>query len=128
MKIAVPSSDGKSVSEHFGRSAFFMVYETDNGKIANKEIRKNGHTPHALGECNHDQHSHRHHSHSAIIGALSDCTVILCRGIGWRAAEELKKSGIEPFILDRTCTPDEAVSLFIEGKLSSTGKTCKCYE
>lgn len=128
MKIAVPSNDGLSVSEHFGRSAFFMIFETDKEKIVGEEIRRNNHTPHALGECDHGQNSHGHHSHSAMVRVLADCAVVLCRGIGWRASEDLKKGAIEPFILDRPFTVREAVSHFISGKLLSTGACCMCHE
>jgi len=130
MKIAVPSIDGKTISEHFGRSAWFIVFETENGKISGREVRSNVFTPHALGECNGEKEHHgaHHHSHSAVTSALSDCKYLLCRGIGLRAVDDLKIKGIEPFILDKTYPPAVAVTLFLQGMLSSTGKSCRCHE
>jgi predicted Fe-Mo cluster-binding NifX family protein len=129
MKIAVPSIDGKTISEHFGRSSWFIVFETEDGKVRGREIRSNMFTPHALGQCSGDNGHHGgNHSHSAVVSALSDCKYLLCRGIGWRAVQDMKSKGIEPFILDRAYLPHEAVTLFLEGKLSSTGEGCRCHE
>jgi predicted Fe-Mo cluster-binding NifX family protein len=129
MKIAVPSIDGKTISEHFGRSAWFIVFETNNGKISGREIRNNEFTPHARGECDHGEGHHaEHHSHSAVVSALSDCRYVLCRGIGWRAVEDLKSKGIEPFILEKTYPPSVAVTLFLQGMPGSSGSSCRCHE
>lgn len=129
MKIAVPTMDGKTISEHFGRSSWFIVFEASDGKISGREIRKNEFTPYALGECNHGQgHDGVHHSHAAVLSALHDCKYLLCRGIGWRAVEELKGKGIETFILEQTYPPGVAVTLFLQGNLRSSGRTCRCHE
>lgn len=130
MKIAVPSIDGKTISEHFGRSSWFIVFETENGKISGREVRSNAFTPHALGECRGEEEHHgaHGHSHAAVASALSDCKYLLCRGIGWRAVEDLKSKGIEPFILDNEYPPAVAVTLFLQGMLRSTGKSCRCHE
>ena len=39
MRIAVPTNDGTSISEHFGRSAAFLIFETENGKIKSRSQR-----------------------------------------------------------------------------------------
>ena len=41
MRIAVPTNDGTSISEHFGRSAAFLVFETENAQIKSREVRAN---------------------------------------------------------------------------------------
>ena len=41
MKIAVPTNDGLSIAEHFGRSAGFMVFQTENGQIMARELKQN---------------------------------------------------------------------------------------
>ncbi len=132
MKIAVPSVDGKTISEHFGRSTCFIIFTMDeNGNVLDKEVRENGETAHALGECTgHEQghqHGHEHHSHAAVVNRLGDCAVILCRGIGWRAVEDFKSKGVEAFILDAPFAPDEAASLYARGKLVAGGQSCRCH-
>ena len=42
MRIAVPTNDGASISEHFGRSASFLIFEIENGQIKSRELRTNG--------------------------------------------------------------------------------------
>ena len=40
MRIAVPTNDGISISEHFGRSAAFLIFETENGKIKTHRLKE----------------------------------------------------------------------------------------
>ena len=128
MKIAVASTDGISISQHFGRSAAWLVFDVEEGRVTGPEIRSNQHTNHAAGGCSHEDgehHDHEHgeqhgqHSHAGLIDALHDCEAILCGGMGWRAAEDLKRNGIQPFIVDPRTTPQDAVQSFLTGQLST---------
>ena len=123
MKIAVASSDGTHISPHFGRSSHFLVFDVEDGKISGKEVRSNTFTAHARGECaGGHHHDHGAHSHASIVGALSDCHAVLCYGMGWRAAEALAHEGIQSFVLGEECTPEKAVTLFLDGKLASASQ------
>lgn len=127
MKIAVPSMDGVSISPHFGRSACFIMFDVDDGKVTGKEILQNSHTAFARGECTGD-HQHAHaHSHESVIGALAGCKTILCQGMGWRAAEDLKAKGIQALVVEGGMTPEAAVEAFLAGKLKSGGSFCSCH-
>jgi predicted Fe-Mo cluster-binding NifX family protein len=119
VKIAVASSDGTHISPHFGRSSHFLLFDVEDGKVFGKEVRSNTFTVHARGECSggHD-HNHAAHSHASIVEALRDCNAVLCYGMGWRAAEDLERAGIQPFVLEEDCTPERAVTLFLDGKLA----------
>jgi len=120
MKIAMAMSDETQISPHFGRSAHFLVFSVEDGKIIGKEVRSNTFTAHARGECHGDgQRDHGAHSHASIVEALRDCGAVLCYGMGWRAAEALTQVGIQPYVLSKRCNPEEAVALFLAGKLSS---------
>ena len=55
-KIAIATNDHKRVTGHIGRCRGFAVYEIDEGKITNKEIRENLFTQHRK-----DGHGHQHH-------------------------------------------------------------------
>ncbi|MCZ7399966.1 MAG: hypothetical protein O8C62_09900 [Candidatus Methanoperedens sp.] len=90
MKVAVVSSDGKVINQHFGKASRFLIFEVDNGKIrfieerANKPVcgsAENGHSDNALGSA---------------ISLIMDCKAVLCARIGGGAEEELIKSGISP--------------------------------
>jgi len=139
MKIAVASTDGVSISPHFGRSESFIVFEAAEGRITGREVRPNSYTAHAQGQCagheaheaheGHEAHDHAQpHSHADIVNALSDCQVVLCYGMGWRAAEDLKRAGIQPFVLDAEASPEEAVQAFLAGKIKPGGAFCRCHE
>jgi predicted Fe-Mo cluster-binding NifX family protein len=145
MKIAVASMDGVSISPHFGRSECFIVFEAAEGRITGREVRPNTFTAHAQGQCagheahethegheaqeGHEAHDHAQpHSHTAIVNALSDCQVILCYGMGWRAAEDLKQAGIQAFVLDAEATAEEAVQAFLAGKVKPGKPFCRCHE
>jgi predicted Fe-Mo cluster-binding NifX family protein len=130
MKIAVASSDGASVSQHLGRSACFIVYEVIGQKVAGHEVRQNTFTAFAKGDCHgHEQgHHDQPHSHASMIDALRDCDVLLCQGMGWRAAEELQRCGIQPVVFSDELAPEEAVLGYLAGSLNVSGGFCRCHE
>jgi len=127
MKIAVASEDGVSISHHFGRSRSFLVFETQDKQIVGRSLRDNTFTAHALGECQEGQPHEHHHGHGAIVNALRDCEVILCYGMGWRAAEDLKQNGIQAFVVQGEATPEQAVVEYLAGKLNLAGSFCRCH-
>ena len=129
MKIAVASADGVAISQHFGRSQCFIVFDVAQGKVIGREVRDNTYTAHAKGECKEGEHNHdQPHSHADVIAAMKDCQVLLCGGMGMRAAEDLQASGIQPFIVDASLTPDNAVRDLLDGKIKPGGCFCRCHE
>ena len=81
MKIAVPYENGQ-VFQHFGHSAQFKIYDTENGKILSSEIvSTNG------------------QGHGALVGFLvqNHVNVVLCGGIGAGAQTALAQAGIQLF-------------------------------
>ncbi len=134
MKIAVASIDGTSVSQHFGQSRFFIVFDVADGKVVGREVRDNTFTPHAQGQCHGHGHEHgaeqghhEGHSHAAVVGALQDCQALLCRGMGGRAATELQAGGIRPLVFVDDLSPEEAVSQLVAGTLKAASTFCRCH-
>ena len=129
MKIAVASTDGVEVSPHFGRSSCFVVFAVSNGKISGKDVRQNTYSGFAKGQCEQGTgQEHGEHDHADIVRALRDCDVVLCRGMGWRAAEELKANGLEPFVFDGDLSAEGAALAYLAGTLKSAGGFCRCHE
>ena len=127
MKIAVALNDGVAISKHFGRTSTFMVFEIDGHRIRGEETRSDISAAHADGECEAEHTSHNDsHSHDEVIEALHDCQVILCRGMGWRAAGELVRHGINPLVIEGDLSPREAVEQYIAGKLKPAPGFCRC--
>ena len=124
MKIAVVSDDTKTISAHFGRAQYYLVYTVENGKITGQETRtKPGHKhtedkPHENHEnCNEDSHSHHSEaSHANMMDVIMDCDVLLARGMGKGAYEGLKVRSIQPIITD---IPEiqPAVEAYLNGNL-----------
>jgi predicted Fe-Mo cluster-binding NifX family protein len=126
VKIAVASEDGISISHHFGRSRCFLVFEVEDKKVVGRSVRDNTFTAHAKGECQEGAEHNHHHGHGAIVEALKDCQAVLCYGMGWRAAEELKQNGIQAFLVPSEMSPEDAVNKHLAGDLGGAGSFCRC--
>jgi predicted Fe-Mo cluster-binding NifX family protein len=124
MKIAVVSDDAKTVSPHFGRAQYYLVYTVENGKITGQETRakpgykRNGNKPHENhGKCDSDSNSrHAEARHVDMMGAIMDCDVMLTRGMGKRAYEDLKIRSIQPIITD-ICEVQPALEAYLDETL-----------
>ena len=127
MKIAVPTNDGATISEHFGRSADFLIFEIENGQIKSRELKKNGmEHSHAPGACDHHAAESKAHSHAGILAALDGCQVVICAGMGQRAAEALKGCGTR-IVVTSVASAEAAVSAHLAGKLASQAESfCRC--
>lgn len=107
MKIAVTYDDG-NVFQHFGRTEFFKVYETEDGKVVSSEvISSNG-----VG-------------HGALAGVLAEQSVdvLICGGIGEGAQAALKEAGVK-LCAGAEGNTDQVVEAYLKGELVSTGANC----
>jgi len=127
-KIAVPSDDGAVIAAHFGRSASFIVFEIEGGRIVRKELRANNPGPLQHDECHGSgPHGHAHgHNHAGMGETLKDCEAILCRGMGGRAAEALEAFGIEPLMVRTDLSAQDAVEAYLAGSLLTSTQFCRC--
>jgi predicted Fe-Mo cluster-binding NifX family protein len=129
MKIAVASSDGISISQHFGRSTCFIVFDIEGEQIMGETVVPNTSTAFASGECQgYHEHHDQPHSHDDITAALRGCAAVLCHGMGWRAAEDLGRNGIKAIVLDKELPPKEAVQRYLVGTLTQAVGFCRCHE
>ncbi len=129
MKIAVASNDGVSVSEHFGRTNRFVVFEVANSMIVDEEQRNGIPLQDALGVCESRQGLNRATiDYSPIIAALDDCQVVLCRGMGWRAAAAMVRGGLNPLVIKGEVSPREAVEQYLSGTLQPASGFCRCQD
>jgi predicted Fe-Mo cluster-binding NifX family protein len=123
-KVAVITDDGNTISQHFGRAAYYLVATVENGKIVNRELRdKLGHVhfvnqdhaaeqpgqPHGMDSVSHDKHLQ-------MAEAISDCEALLCRGMGMGAYQSMQVRGIRPVVTD-IAVIDEAVMAYIDGSI-----------
>lgn len=109
MKIAFPSSDGETISTHFGSAPIYTVLTLENHKVIEIEHRQNK----GASQHNH-QIVNRNHNKFDI---LQDCQILIAGGMGENAIKRLGKMGITVFLVKEN-NIQEAVELFLIGKLS----------
>lgn len=127
MKIALVTDDEKTVSQHFGRAPYYMVFTIEDGKVISSEKRGKA-KPDDVDACHPSSRAGFGHGqgcgpdsaakHKDMIGNINDCQVLIARGMGLGAYQSLKSHGIEP-IVNREKDIDEAVRLYLAGKLEN---------
>jgi len=86
-RIAVASTDGKTVNRHFGAAPQFLILDVDNDVIVFVELRKN------VQPCRRGQHSDDLLLSSVLL--LSDCRTVLVSRAGPAAAVLLDRHNID---------------------------------
>lgn len=125
MKLAVVIDDRETISQHFGRALYYLVYTVEGGEIRSRELRdKPGHQ-HFAGEHHEHDHSHEHgsdahsdHKHGQMIAPIVDCEALIVRGMGRGAYVALEQAQIRPFVTDIIQT-DAAVQAYLNGSLTN---------
>lgn len=93
-RIAVASTDGKVVNQHFGRAEVFYILEADTiepKKFEVIEIRQ------VNAFCEGGEHSDARLQEA--VQRVRDCQYILVSRIGWRAEHVVEAAGIQVFEL-----------------------------
>ena len=93
MKIAIVSTDGINVDDHFGKAKRFLIYEVEKDSISQLAEVK---AP-SLSEGN-KSHSFNENRFDTIARALEGCTRVYSTKIGDKPRKELEKRGIIPVI------------------------------
>ncbi len=116
MKIAVITDDGKTISQHFGQAASYMVLSIVDGKISGRELRdKLGHKDFTTEGHSLDEAAH-HDRHAQMSAAITDCQVLICGGMGTPAYQSMLQLNIKPVITDMKDI-DAAVQAYLAGSL-----------
>jgi predicted Fe-Mo cluster-binding NifX family protein len=111
MKIALPTMDGTTISEHFGRCNAFLVFEVQDGTLKGHERRANAESAasHSCGD--------QGHVHSDLSSLLSDCEAVIVKGIGPGALRAMAKGDRKVYRANASATPEEAVFRMMQGGL-----------
>ncbi len=123
-KIAFVTDDGNAISAHFGRAKFYEVVTVqDQQELQRVRIPKAGH--HTFGGQEHhgqEHHGQEHHGHGherkheTMTAPISDCAVLVARGMGMGAHQHLIAAGIVPILTDEL-TIDAALEKLKAGTL-----------
>ena len=122
MKIAVVTDDHQTISTHFGRATYYEVFTIIDGKITQREaILKPAHNQfanephdepgfaHGVGPAAESRHARR-------LEPIRDCRVVLTRGMGPGAHDNLKRAGSQPILTDLQ-EIEPAVKAYLDGQL-----------
>lgn len=88
-KVAVASSDGKVINQHFGRATQFLIFQINDNKPEFIELRN------TAPFCNGGEHDDNKLLSSAEL--LTDCRAVLVSQIGNGAVQVLKSKGVDAF-------------------------------
>ncbi len=91
LKMAIATSDGKVINQHFGKARKFIIIESDGEGIKVLEVRENDPSCGTL-----EYGGHADDALEKSVTLISDCDAVLCSRIGGGAAEGLQSMGIEP--------------------------------
>ena len=100
MKIAIVTDDHKTISAHFGRAQFYEIFTIEAGRVTACESLARSNPQVITVDGGQEAAGGHHHDHNAMIEPISDCQVLLTRGMGMGAHVSLKEHGIQPLITD----------------------------
>lgn len=95
MQIAIVSTDGKQVNDHFGKASRFLIYEA--GPDGLSKTGEQQAPPLSTGDKSHPFDPDRF---GEVAAALKGCERVYCTRIGDRPKEELGKLGITAVVYD----------------------------
>ena len=112
--IAVATTDGVSLCEHLAKSAAYVVFEVEDGRIVARAIRTR-----ELGPCG---------NHKSFVEMLDGCDAVICGGIGQGAFDALSAHGIKVVVAAGSYGIDDAAGQYLAGTLGTTGeRVCLCH-
>lgn len=121
-KIAFVTDDGSTISAHFGRAMYYEICTLEGSTVVSRErVPKTGHHSqgqHGSGEAHHHGHGH---DHGTMISPISDCAVLVARGMGMGAHTALRSMGITPVLADDQ-TIDGALEKYLAGSLATNDR------
>ena len=124
MKVAVVTNDGDYVYSHFGRAAYFKIYQIENNQIVNVELRQRASGCCSSGGGHQQQNSgcgcrdNSEQKHEELTVEIRDCDTIIAGGMGRNSYESLKAQGFNVVLTDYSWT-EEAITAYMENKIVS---------
>lgn len=129
MKIAFITDDGKTICQHFGRAAYYLVLDVNNGEVTDRELRNKGsfHHGNLTPDLHQDKHQHdskeghgmdaaSHQKHENMAEVIKDCEVLICGGMGMGAYRSMHTLGIKA-IVTQIHNIEEALVAYLSDEL-----------
>lgn len=93
VKVAVASTDGKFINQHFGRAREFLIFDLNEEEQSYKFIELRNNQP----PCNEFEHNDNLLEES--VNLLADCKAVLVSQIGPGAVHALGYKGIQALMI-----------------------------
>lgn len=119
-RIAVPSNDQQTINPHFGRTAGFLVFNYDEGKLTSEYRGVEESSPEEIC-CGGGGASH----HELIVRSIRDCDVVIAGGMGSGMMSALYDAGIE-VALSSVADARSAVDMFVHDILPASTQSGCC--
>ncbi|MHB8106582.1 MAG: NifB/NifX family molybdenum-iron cluster-binding protein [Candidatus Cryosericum sp.] len=124
-RIALPTDDGTTLCQHFGRAHYYKVVEITDGKIVSTELRDK--FAHVHGEEHHGEPEASHEDiHGRMADAAHGCDVIIAGGMGGGAMNALTASGYTVMQTDMG-NLDEIVESYRAGTFVNLAGRVSCH-
>ncbi len=118
MRVAIGTDDLTTIrSGHFGESKYFKIFEVEDGRATEKEVRKN---PFLQPES---EDTHHHGEAKKIMGFLKDCDIFIARSMGLHSIPKLIKMGVKPLITRQT-----EIKLAVEALTNGKTEVFLCFD
>ena len=127
MKVAVVSENETTISQHFGRTPYYIIQTLENGKvIKNEKFERGASGTCACGHGSEAGHQHGSHGgnpesdakHNRMVDPIADCQVLIAGGMGYGAYQALKSRNLQVFITAESSI-QKAIELLTAGKLDN---------
>ncbi len=129
MKIAIVTLDGRTISQHFGRSPYYIIYTIENNEIVAQELRKRGTGHFAPNQEHHHEENHDHsqghgvgaeadRKHATMAQEIADCDVLIAGGMGIGAYNSFTNAGLKVIMTDEV-SASEATAKYLKGELAN---------
>jgi len=124
-RIALPTDDGTTLCQHFGRAHYYKVVEITDGKVTSSELRDK--FAHVHGEENHGESDVSHEEvHGRMADAAHGCDTIIAGGMGMGAMNALTAAGYTVMQTDMS-NLDEIVEAYRAGTLVNLAGKVSCH-
>lgn len=106
MIVGIPTDDGVTVCEHFGRSKYFLIAKVENGSLIEKNLLENPHNKEKDDQVGHGR----------VLKMLTDNEVrkVICSNLGPRMVDNL---GSLKIAVER-CNFDSNIEDLLKGEVS----------
>lgn len=123
--VALPTDDGTTLCQHFGRAHFYKVVEITDGKVTSSELRDK--FAHVCGDATLDSGLPHEEVHKRLAEAAHGCDTVIAGGMGKGAMDALLAAGLKVIQTDMAGL-NEIVEAYRAGTLvNATGQLHGCH-